>query len=911
MQKQTFPAAVLMFWAFGAQASSVTTEVVGAELMVETIVVTAQRRETMLQDTPVAMTVLGLDDIEDRGIYDIAAISGLAPNAIVSRQPGSNANASIAIRGVGSGDTSLLVDPKVSYYLDGVYMSKTVGGAFDILDIERIEVLRGPQGTLFGRNSTGGAVNVVTAQPTGEWRMRKQVGIGNDRLLRSTFSLETPLAFDMLSTKISGMHKSGEHWAVNDCLEWAMCRESAKATGFLEEEGGKDYLANGMGGDSSLSMRFSARLKPAERWALHYAYDLTDSKGTGAPFQLTWVDESLQGPPYRDMLEQWENRLMDGDSGSTPKRRKTFYLDHASRETLNVSGHALTFNWQGYGGLELNYIFGRRGTEQGYRGADLDSGHYYVAKKNDHDASDRIIYANASRPGFHSVLDDNKVAMTTHEAQAFGDMLEGRMRYTLGAHFYQEKVRQSNPQMLSIATARVPSLKALEKYFPTVRLPFEKLLEQASDPCGLDPSQCSDDDFTRGYLDFSYGQTAKAQALYAQIAYDFTDSLTLTVGGRQTWDQKRAWLRSEALCGSYFNPDNPFDQTAIKKCWSDLADDKDDKKKWYAPAPEGYETDATMYAITPDKGGYKKWRDFSYLLNLSYALTDLQNVYITQATGYNAGGYNARAGNYAEFSEPVDSEKLVGQEIGWKSELFDRRLRLNAALFRSTYKDMQLTQFDAGAGGASLRLINAGTARMTGLEIDALAILTENLSIDVTYGLLSSKFKSYKDHEVKAYKEAKDEPRYQASHLNGCTRAAALKELDSKNGSIDRVAAGCDTKMPLAPKHTLNVGALYEKPLPWGLLSARIDVAASSRVVFHPYRHQHDYGKGSSRVNASLSLRDVPLLSGAFRFTLWGKNLNNADPIEWGIDFGDLGFAGGTYARPRSYGLDVVYEFNR
>lgn len=111
--------------------------------VLEEILVTAQRRETALQETPVAITVFSGERIQDLGIFNVADLSGRAPNTTTLKQPASNANTSLRIRGVGSGETSLLVDPKAGLYIDGAYLSKTVGAVFDLVDLEGMEVLRG------------------------------------------------------------------------------------------------------------------------------------------------------------------------------------------------------------------------------------------------------------------------------------------------------------------------------------------------------------------------------------------------------------------------------------------------------------------------------------------------------------------------------------------------------------------------------------------------------------------------------------------------------------------------------------------------------------------------------------------------------------------------------------------------
>ena len=128
---------------------------------VEEIIVTAQKREASLQDTPIALTAFNETTLEQKGVYNFFDIGHSVPNLLINKQPASNNNAGFSIRGFSSGETQLLMDPKVAVYLDGVYLARMTGQVFEIIDLERIEVLRGPQGTLYGRNSIGGAVKLL------------------------------------------------------------------------------------------------------------------------------------------------------------------------------------------------------------------------------------------------------------------------------------------------------------------------------------------------------------------------------------------------------------------------------------------------------------------------------------------------------------------------------------------------------------------------------------------------------------------------------------------------------------------------------------------------------------------------------------------------------------------------------
>ena len=139
-------------------------------VVLEEVVVTAERRETALQDTPISLAVMGPTQLEAIGAFEISRISDQIPNVRINSIAGSQSNIGIGIRGVSATDTQLAMDPAVGIYLDGVYVGRHTGAVFDIVDLERIEVLRGPQGTLYGRNSTGGAINLVTRRPGDETR---------------------------------------------------------------------------------------------------------------------------------------------------------------------------------------------------------------------------------------------------------------------------------------------------------------------------------------------------------------------------------------------------------------------------------------------------------------------------------------------------------------------------------------------------------------------------------------------------------------------------------------------------------------------------------------------------------------------------------------------------------------------
>ncbi|MEQ9463507.1 MAG: TonB-dependent receptor [Haliea sp.] len=780
-------------------------------LALEEVVVTAQRRETLLQETPIAVTAFSAEKIADLGIYDIADIGSFAPNTNIQKQPSSNSNMSIYIRGVGSGETSLMVDPKTSFYLDGVYMSKTVGSVFDIVDLQSVEVLRGPQGTLFGRNSTGGAVNVTTIKPTGELGGKLQGSIGNDGYRRVAGSVDLPKMGDVLSMKLSAAKMEYDGWAKND---WP---------------GGEANL----GSEDNTAYRVALRLEPSESLVVDYTFDRTDNIGVPTPFQISKVKDSIYNGftdtpfPYTflggEIFQQ-----MAATVGDPTKRREQYTLDGVSDEYLEVDGHNLTVSWE----LEpfmVKYIYAKRDTDSGYASTDLDGGAYTMR--------DLFYGGGQSIPtqGFQAAIDEGWIKLETHELQLIGDAMDDRLQYTVGLYYYEEDIYQDNPQ--------------------TFALPIQFLVGSPIGGAFIGAGFCNDfgtgpvcqgsqrlplpfpfpgaDPNSNGLVDFIYGQTTESSAVYGQATYSLTEELDITVGLRYTEDKRDGFLFNESLGHSSI-------------------DDKLTNRD--------------------------KWDDLSYLLTLNYSVSPDMNVYFTHSTGYNGGGFNSRASTVTAWDEAYNEETLDSYELGIKSDWLNQRLRVNAALFYNDYQDMQIAVFEAGSGGASSRITNAGSSTYQGLELELFALLSENITLDLTYGYLDAEFDEY-------------------------------NARNPVTNQIENIASV--TTVTRAPENTGALGLQYSLPNTGvGALSARVDITYTDSMTFHPFQNQFDSSESRTVANARLTLDELSVGEGGeLRLSAWVKNFTDEEYREWGIDFGTLGFAGNTWNQPRTFGFDVIYQF--
>ncbi|WP_242127922.1 TonB-dependent receptor [Sphingobium sp. Sx8-8] len=180
----------------------------------EEIVVTAQKRKENLQDTPIAVTAFNAAALANKNVEDISGIAEFTPNLqFDSTAPlsGSSSAAIVFIRGVGKSGYQVTDDPGVGTYIDGVYVSSSIGGVLDVLDIERIEVLRGPQGTLFGRNTIGGAINITTQRPSDKANGALEATYGNYDRMEIRGSIDQPLS-DTLRTKLTFGYKRADGW---------------------------------------------------------------------------------------------------------------------------------------------------------------------------------------------------------------------------------------------------------------------------------------------------------------------------------------------------------------------------------------------------------------------------------------------------------------------------------------------------------------------------------------------------------------------------------------------------------------------------------------------------------------------------------------------------------------------------
>ncbi|NBV87973.1 MAG: TonB-dependent receptor [Betaproteobacteria bacterium] len=235
-----------------------------AQEKIEEVVVTAQKREQKVQDVPIAITAITAKAIEDRDVESVGDLNGLAPNLRTSTAPTTSLTITANMRGIGQGQPAIWGDPAVGIYVDGAFVGKNTGAMIDVIDLERIEVLRGPQGTLFGRNTQAGAINFISRKPLGTLALNANIEVGNYGMQSTRVGLELP--------KVNG-------------LSVGMAVKREKRDGLVDDS--NNPASDGFGSKDRTSARLSAKLELSKDAVINYMFDNTDIDETPRPMTLS------------------------------------------------------------------------------------------------------------------------------------------------------------------------------------------------------------------------------------------------------------------------------------------------------------------------------------------------------------------------------------------------------------------------------------------------------------------------------------------------------------------------------------------------------------------------------------------------------------------------------------------------
>jgi iron complex outermembrane receptor protein len=590
------------------------------------IFVTARRREESLQNVPIAVTAFSGEALERQGAADITDLNDTTPNVTLETSRGTNTTLTAFIRGVGQQDPVAGFEAGVGLYLDDVYLNRPQAAVLDIYDVERIEILRGPQGTLYGRNTIGGAIKYVTRRLDASPRLSVRANIGTDEQADLIVSASTPLSDQIrIGASVARLSRDGFGENLNNGLD-NYNRDLWAARGTVEMEPGADIFLR-ISGDYSKDNsdpRNGHRLIPGLLSGAPVLADVYDTRaGLNSPRQ----DVEAYGGAFRAEIRLGDVTLRNimayrQDVSHAP-------IDFDSLPAADVDVPAIYRNSQFSNEFQLLFS---GGPLQGLLGA------YYLS-------------ANANNVFDVILATTSPVVLPGLTASTFGDV------------------------------------------------------------------------HTRTW------------AVFGDFTYDLTPQLQVSVGGRYTHDLRQATV----IRANYLN----------------------------GPSPALGGNGVQLGALTSNFTGEETFTEFTPRASISFRPDDNNTIYASWSKGFKGGGFDPRGlstaapdlnGNGVREPNEIfdyflfDPERVTSYEIGYKANLFDRRLRLAVAGFYADYQDVQVPgSVGAVIGGVPTFVgvtTNAGAATFKGVEVELAATLLRadngsRLNFSGTLGYLDAQYDEF------------------------------------------------------------------------------------------------------------------------------------------------------------------------
>jgi len=704
------------------------------------VVVTAQFRAQNVQDTPLAITAVSAEMLEARSQTNVTEIANQAP-AVTLRQAGPAFGPSIVayIRGIGTYDFNPAQEPGVGLYVDDVYIATLTGSMLDLLDLERVEILRGPQGTLAGRNSIGGSVKLYSQRPTADTSGSFQATYGSrDRLdLRGTanFALTDNLFF-----RISGVDKSQDGYIKR--VDYG-CANPGNPYGILPVKATTGGCTVAKDSNVNLSaVRAALRWVPIDALEFNLSADYTNDRRnpTGAVL-VGYRDDMLSAAARARIQAIYDGNPANDAPASAFVTPRGSYYNYASYYNPAYSGGvdpavlptgAIPAPWmesrpvvgqyfEGWGtALEVDAKLTEKMSIKSitaYRA-------YQSGFSNDNDLSPLSSSIGEGELPFHSFSQELRFNAST-----------GPFDWTVGGYFQDQQSRYQSWQDLRYSAP---------------------LMFQQNDVVNVDTA-----------------------AAFGHLAYNITERLVATAGVRYTDEHK------------------DYNYVRLNRDGS---------------------TGAPVVGGLNGVQGVYDGDNIDYRGAVQYRFTDDVMAYLQYSTGFKGGGISPRP-FVADQATPFGAEKLRTWELGAKTDLFDRHLRINGAVFMGDYIDLQLNlQNCPGSASAQCgRVDNVGTAEIKGVELET-QLRLGGAAVDVSYSLTDFEYKSL-------------------------TGAGGIQ--------MNFVA-------PYMPRHKLSLGSQYEFSLGNGSsITARADWSYQSHLYANGNNQLTNRIGGYGLVNARLVWRNA------------------------------------------------------
>lgn len=841
------------------------------------IIVTASKRSQTLQDTPVAVSVTSAAQLEESQIRDLIDLQSSVPSLRVS-QLQSSANTNFIIRGFGNGANNAGIEPSVGVFIDGVYRSRSAAQIGDLPNVERIEVLRGPQSTLFGKNASAGVISIVTQKPQYEFGGSAEVTYGN---------------YDAITVKGDVTGPIGENVAFSI--------------------GGSFNRRDGYAQDLKLKTDVNDR----NRWGVRgqLLFEPTEALSIRLIGDYDKIDENccIAGNVIAGPTIAITNALAGGPS-----------VDANNPFSYDVYNNFLSTNEiENYGGsAQIDYDLGNM--------ALTSITAYRKVKALTNQDSD---FTGADLIGENS--QDLGINTFTQEVRLTSDF-DGPLNFLIGGYYFNEKVDQKND--IRFGTQFRPYASALINSASGGQFNVGQLEAVMGSANGTDYSNKF---FRAGDgLDEAYKMKNEAFSIFGTIDFEVTDRLTLTLGGNYTKDRKRfstnvissdvfsgidlTGTGGRALTQQFVSTQvggilgvpggmaSAAQVQAFAQAQPAVFQQIATAGTQFGAANAGLTTQQAandgnpltvgnpLLALRPlqflppflnvpnaVERGKTNDGDFSYSVRAAYELTDTVNIYATYATGFKASSVNLSRDsrplasdlpaiisgglgvpNLTSGSRFADPEESTVYEFGLKGQ-WDVAA-VNVAVFKQSIKGFQSNVFT----GTGFALANAGKQSTFGIEFDGSVRPVAGLNLTLAATYLDAKYDSFVNSAF--------------GDISGSTPAGIPELSMSIGGTYTHEFAG-------GTKAIAHVDYAYESP-----------VQIVEGLGGFPASVAQNLKREVNSLNASFTIR----LTNGLDVGVWGRNLTNAQYLTTIFPaVAQAGSVSGYPSQPRTYGGTVRFKF--
>jgi iron complex outermembrane receptor protein len=872
-------------------------------LILEEVIVTATRRETSLMETPLAVTALDAETLTREGVRNMVNIGELVPNMQVGLSP-SDSGVQLAIRGISSNNFTELGDPTIGIHFDGIYSPRPQGGLALLYDVERIDILRGPQGTLFGRNSTAGTINIISARPQfEEFSGSAEVELGNNSTRAARAWINIP-ATETVAFRASFMVQKADTYLNQEMdlydLNWDVDLDGntdgpwdvpADGVPNVDQRRNKEQSdSDAYGSIDRWAARLSMRFAPTDEIDWLITYEQFQDNSPGVPFLKDC--EKAKGTFFA-CDDQKEFDVKINTPGELDMKIKTIRSE---------------FVWDVSDSATIEYRFAHASQDRSQL-FDQDGGAFPDV---DHPGYG-INIAGSLFGGVDGVL--------IRDPQAYIDLgfepraLQPFEDLALETEYSRYK---SNVHDIIIKSDGDSQLSWLFGYFHLQEDNAIKFNVEIPFCCG----------FIRP-LAQSFVQpkrTVKSDAFFGQFDFAVNDKLNLTAGYRHTWDKKEDVGGSNHQTTGYWtnpglyseDPDNTFWYESWTftgpgepfygfdvPFWTDYYQSDD-----LAPNDGTLGADFTTRVPGTDNSHRAKWNKGTWRLGFDYIVKDDLFIYGYAATGYKAGGFGdnvdtCECGNFTTFD--FDPEEVTTYELGLKSTLAEGSLNLMANIFYSDYDNMQKTFF--AIVGES---IHSGNDIGTNLTTNIAESTIKGVEIEFDWypydgGRLYG-WVAYLDAEIKDLPAGDGWFCFERALL-GLTECPPEEENTDPNAPNTRPTNFKGNQLPWSPKFSATLTGEHNWYFDNGLrLSPVATVHWQSEMFFQDNNFDegpfHSGQKAYATVNASLRLISEEK---GWGMELYVYNLFDERTRNW-ADYGP-GYVKSSFAPPRAYGAKFRYDF--